>query len=108
MHVKGFWSKDEYLLARRWRAEGCTIPEIAHRLNRSVQSVYFRLKGTHGFNSERKQATCTPQQLADAKARSEARWAREAEALRTGNLTPLLFGDPPPGQSALDEKGRGA
>lgn len=44
--------------------------------------------------------------LADREARAAARNERDTEALSAGIITPVFFGDPPPGYSALDEKRR--
>lgn len=107
-----YWTKDEVLLARQMEADGLLHAEIGRRLDRGTNSVTGRLCRRNDRTREealpRRPVTCSPDQLADAQARFDAREARDWNALRTGRLTPILLGDPPPGCSALDEKRRGA
>jgi hypothetical protein len=107
-----FWTKDEVLLARQMEADGFSHAEIGRRLDRSAHAITGRLcrrnDNTREEQLPRRSVTCAPQQLAQAQARLDAQKARDWHALRTGRLTPILLGDPPPGRSALDEKRRGA
>ena len=107
-----YWTKPELALARQMEADGLTHAEIGRRLDRSAHAITGRLCRADDRTREgrlpRRPIVCSAQQLADARARFDATEARDWRALRTGKLTPILLGDPPPGRSALDEKGRGA
>ena len=107
-----FWTKAEIALARQMDADGTSHAEIGRRLDRSANSITGRLcrhnDHTRDEQLPRRPVTCSPEQLTQAQARLDAQIARDWNALRTGQLTPILLGDPPPGCSALDEKRRGA
>ena len=106
--IQRFWTKEEFALARQMRAAGCSDAEIARRLDRSENSVYFRLKGEHGFLGDTRSGRPTAEQFAAAESLRDMEDAQDFAARRTGILTAILCGDPPPGRSALDEKRRDA
>lgn len=47
---------------------------------------------------------CPPTVLADLEGRNVAKQARAEASERSGNMTAVLFGDPPRGYSALDQR----
>ena len=102
-----YWTKPELALARQMEADGLTHAEIGRRLDRSAHGIKCRLCRPMTA-CERRPIVCSADQLAERMARRDVEDARDLRALRTGILTPFLLGDPPPGRSALDEKGRGA
>ena len=107
-----YWTKPELALARQMEADGLTHAEIGRRLDRSAHAITGRLcrpdDRTRDEALPRRPIVCSADQLAERMARRDVEDARDLHALRTGILTPFLLGDPPPGRSALDEKGRGA
>lgn len=115
------WTREEVALLLKFREEGCGWGEIGHRLDRqSAQCAarYWYLKGgkvaggagvksVKDIEAERARKHATEQRAIEARdRRSLAKIERDERAAQAGDLTPIFFGDPPPGYSALDQRRR--
>lgn len=104
------WTGEELHTLRSLRAQRVPFNDIAERLNRTIAAC----QATHSiyFGERRSQNRCAPEpgdggtraapkvsQLAEINRRKR----QEAQDRQT--LTGIIFGDPPPGFSALDRRG---
>jgi hypothetical protein len=104
------WTDSEWLTARRMKVADATAEQIAEALGRTIESVRSKFKN-HGLPPPRLVSRPVdpaateddaPARRVDASALAD-RDARAA-ASRGRTLTQSIFGDPPPGFSALDRK----
>lgn len=99
------------------RAKGHDWATIGRRLDRRAQSCATRHRFLSGPVEQKpilSVAEIEAQHWDDAGATqiirrrdelNDRREARDLAAMRSGNLTPVICGDPPPGRSALDRRG---
>jgi hypothetical protein len=82
------------------RARTAVFDAIAQRLKRNHMAVWQRFRD-HGpsFNAGGRATTVSSYAMAERSARAEASYLRD--------LTASVFGDPPPGYSALDRRQQG-
>ena len=111
------WTPNEDDTLKRMAAEGSAWTMIGQAVNRKPNVCaqrYYRLlppelrsiKSIAEINAEAV-AMLDPETKAAFERRDEmtaARDARDDKALAQGNYTPVFFGDPPPGYSALDKR----
>lgn len=111
------WTAEKRALAIDLARAGETNDAIARIVGMSAQAVWNLTRGMRDDRrpkprkSPQRVAVCrvvevaiTPDADADRAARELARDLRDDAALKRGDLTPVFFGDPPPGYSALDRK----
>lgn len=115
---RGTWTPENRAQARQMYSAGVRREEIAAKLGLSMTAINKELIGCDkprkvkvGTARNRKHshnvsvgpvvsAAC----LQDRDSRAAAIEEREQIALRDGFITPVFFGDPPPGYSALDKR----
>jgi hypothetical protein len=112
------WTPPEDALLLKFRAEGMGWGSIGVRLDRQASQCaahywYLRgqkvsdlgIKSLKDIDAERARRHKAEQHALELRDRRElSRLERDESALRAGVLTPIYFGDPPPGYSALDRR----
>lgn len=88
------WTEADEKLAKAMHEDDCSIAEIARALNRSEAAIEHRLSP---------RGPRVPYHAALFKLRAEAE--RRCEASQRRDMTATFCGDPPPGYSALDQRG---
>jgi len=104
-----FWTPEKLAILKQMDARGCSATAIAAAVGAPrVSLVEYRLY-TLGNPDARANpraeriVPADPSVLAARAARSEISARREARDMERGVLTALVFGDPLPGRSALDQ-----
>lgn len=110
------WSSEDIMAAVRQRADGADMEDIAIETKRSLKSVKCKLRDIEANTIEGAKRVLRdgvakrdyqPHFVAQGPSITpEADEAREQNyiALAQRNLTATLFGDPPAGRSALDQR----
>lgn len=95
---KLIWNPTRWAKAQRMRADGLGDGEIAAAMGLTEKQVSDKFTNS-GFRPRKAERVMDERPLLDDR-------ARRAEAARMQSLTGFIFGDPPPGFSALDRRGQ--
>lgn len=104
MTKSGKWTAEEWAQAQKLRASGSTYPMIAKELGRSPESVMFRFARMRDGQGTKLHLDAQIDVVARPTPEMFERRNYRLLAESKRDLTAALFGDPPPGFSALEQR----
>lgn len=107
--IAAFWTPEKLAISKQMDARGCSATSIAAAVSAPrVSLVEYKLytlgsPEARANPGSRRIVPADPSVIAARAVRCDLAARREARDLARGNVTALVFGDPLPGRSALDQ-----